>query len=318
MNKIEFYIADCVKNGGIYKYSFDGKRAEFISKKEMDFPMYMAKAGERLYIPLRYMEGSKESGVISFKITGSELTEPSAVQSTHGECACHIAVDNGNIYCANYISGSVCKLPDTLIVHEGHGPNTPRQDKAHTHFVMKTFDGYILAVDLGMDTVFTYTTDLEEVSKSKIPDGHGARHLVFSKDNRYVYCINELAATVTVFSYNDGRLTPKGTYRSLPEDFHGANTAAAIRISGDGKYLYVSNRGHDSITAFEIDGEELILKSITPCGGKGPRDFNIIGDFLICTNEGTGNVTIFSVDKEKLAFIEEIDGFGGPLCVIEA
>lgn len=318
MKKIEFFIADCIKKGGIYRYSFDGKKSEFIAKTELDFPMYMVKADDRLYIPLRYMENSKKSGVISFAIEGKELTEPSKVQSTHGECACHIAVAGDDIYCTNYLSGSVCKLPDTLVVHEGHGTNMPRQDMAHTHFVMKTFDGYVLAVDLGLDTIFTYTPDLKEVSRSKVPDGHGARHLVFSKDNRYIYCINELAATVTVFLYEAGKLTPKDTYASLPTDFVGENTAAAIRISADGKYLYVSNRGHDSVTAFEIDGEKLILKSITPCGGKGPRDFNIIGDFLICTNEGTGNVTIFDLDKDKLTFLDEISGFGDPLCVIEA
>lgn len=317
MEKYRFLVADASEGGGIYKYERKNGKTELISKLELNTPMYMAIEEDKLYVILdRYENSSKESGLVTYDIKDDRFANPSLIYSTKGEAACHLDVWRGQAYCANYISGSVIKIPDTVVIHEGKGADAIRQNKAHTHYIKRTFDGYILAVDLGIDSIITYTEDLKEVSRSKVPDGHGARHLAFSKDNRYVYCINELKATVSVFSYNSGRLSLKGTYESIPADFKGKNTAAAIRVSEDGNYLYVSNRGHNSITAFEINGEDLILKSITSCRGEGPRDFNIIGGEIICTNENSGNITIFDVNREKLTFCGEITGLKRPLCVI--
>lgn len=318
MLKHDFLVADCSEDGGIYKYTQTADGIKQVSKLPIFMPMYMAIENDKLYVITKKADkNSLESGLISYDIKGGEFVNVYEMQSTKGEVACHLAVHNGTVYCTNYTSGSIIKMPDKLVVLKGHGPHHTRQTMAHTHYITRTFDGYILAVDLGTDSIITYTEDLEEISRSKVPSGHGARHLAFSKDNKYLYCINELKATVSVFSYTKGHLILKGTYASLPVTFKGENTAAAIRISPDGKYLYVSNRGHDSITAFEIKGEELILRSITPCGGKGPRDFNIIDSHIICTNENSGNVTIFNVDGSKLSLCDEITGLKNPLCVIE-
>ncbi len=313
----EFLVADCHPEGGIYRYLMSNGKTRLVGKLSIAEPMYMQIENEKLYIIIKAIDGAEESGLITYDICGNEFVNPSEIISTKGMVACHLWVSDSEVYCANYVSGSVIKMPDRLVELEGAGPNLPRQDKPHMHYITKTFDGYILAVDLGTDSIITYDTDMNELWRSNVPAGHGARHLVFSKDNRYVYCINELAATVSVFGYDKGKLDLKGTYESLPRDFDGKNTAAAIRISQDGKYLYVSNRGHDSITVFEIAGEELILRSITPCGGKSPRDFNVFNGQIICTNEESGNVTVFNVDGEKIEYMGEIMGLKRPLCVIE-
>lgn len=318
MSNYDFLIADCDNNGGIYRYRKTENGIEQVAKLSLPMPMYMTIEENKLYVILRNKDdSSSDSGLISYDISGNEFINPSQIQSTKGEVACHLTVCNGTVYCVNYVSGSVIKMPDKLVQLQGKGPHHIRQTKPHTHFVTKTFDNYILVTDLGTDSIITFTEDLEEISRTHVPSGHGARHLVFSKDNKYVYCINELKATVSVFSYINGQLILKGTYASLPVEFKEQNTAAAIRISADGNYLYVSNRGHDSITAFEIKGEDLILRSITPCGGKGPRDFNIIDSQIICTNENSGNVTIFDVNGASLSLCDEITGLKNPLCVIE-
>ena len=287
------YIASCTDDGGIYQYSLhDDGVLELVNKTRLDRPMYMTANNGKMYVVLRApFEYSNESGVVSFDIADDgSLINMSECQSTMGEVACHIMADGDDIYCANYISGSVIKLPGTLVKHEGKGPNAIRQDSAHTHFVGLTPDNkYVCAVDLGVDTIFVYNKDMTLKSKAKVPDGHGARHIIFSKDGKYMFCANELESTLSVFSYNDGELTLLDTEKALPDDTQ--STAAAIRIYND--KIYVSNRGHNSVSVFTFSDNKLNLETTIPCLGDSPRDFDFINDFMICTNENSDNVTIF-------------------------
>lgn len=313
------YIASCVKGGGIYHYTLsENNTLDFCEKTTLDEPMYMIIRNEKMYILLRQPdEKTNFSGELSIDIDGTgKLFAPSRIISTKGVVACHLEVSDDNIYAVNYLSGSVIKLPDTLVTHSGHGLHKVRQAAPHTHFVHVSPDGkYILVTDLGLDKIFVYDKDLKLVSEVSVPSGHGPRHLAFSDDGKIVYCVNELGSSVSIFSYSDGELNLKNTISALPKDFSGDNISAAIRIKDN--YLYVSNRGHNSISVFEIkDSYNIVLKECVDCGGNSPRDFNIIDDVLICTNEKSDNVTVFKLNNYIPEIISESElNIPSPLCV---
>ncbi|MBO5745694.1 MAG: beta-propeller fold lactonase family protein, partial [Clostridia bacterium] len=206
-------------------------------------------------------------------------------------------------------------LPDTVVTHEGHGVNPARQEAPHTHFTAVAPDGYILCCDLGLDTVFTYDEDLNEISRVKVPDGHGCRHLEFSNDGKTVWCVNEMGNTVSIFDYCDGVLTLRKTVDALP-DFDGQNTAAAIRKANG--FLYVSHRGADSVARFEIlpDGDLRLLEN-TPVGGVSPRDIWIVDDLLLCANEITDSVTVLKMTDGKPTTYDTALSMKHPLCICE-
>lgn len=313
------YIASCVKGGGIYHYTLSENNVlDFCEKTTLDEPMYMIIRNEKMYILLRQPdEKTNFSGELSIDIDGTgKLFAPSRIIFTKGAVACHLEVSDDNIYAVNYVSGSVIKLPDTLVTHSGHGLHKVRQAAPHTHFVHVSPDGkYILVTDLGLDKIFVYNKDLKLVSEVSVPSGHGPRHLAFSSDGKIVYCVNELGSSVSIFSYSDGELKLQNTISALPKDFSGDNTSAAIRIKDN--YLYVSNRGHNSISVFEIkDSYNIVLKECVDCGGNSPRDFNIIDDVLICTNEKSDNVTVFKLNNYIPEIISESElNIPSPLCV---
>lgn len=313
------YIASCVKGGGIYHYTLSENNVlDFCEKTTLDEPMYMIIRNEKMYILLRQPdEKTNFSGELSIDIDSTgKLFAPSRIISTKGVVACHLEVSDDNIYAVNYVSGSVIKLPDTLVTHSGHGLHKVRQAAPHTHFVHASPDGkYILVTDLGLDKIFVYDKDLKLVSEVSVPSGHGPRHLAFSSDGKIVYCVNELGSSVSIFSYSDGKLNLKNTISALPKDFSGDNISAAIRIKDN--YLYVSNRGHNSISVFEIkDSYNIVLKECVDCGGNSPRDFNIIDDVLICTNEKSDNVTVFKLNNYIPEIISESElNIPSPLCV---
>ncbi len=292
------YIASCTENGGIYRCGLDESgHIALLDKTELDRPMYMAAENGRLYAVLRSpFNGSEESGVCSLKIgADGALDDIKHHGSTMGKVACHILIDGEDIYCANYISGSIARLGKELIVHKGKSVHPTRQEAPHTHFVGLTPDKkYICAADLGLDTVFVYNKDLTLKSRASVPLGHGARHIIFSPDGRYMFCANELASTVSAFAYADGKLTLLDTKSVLPDNTE--STAAAIRYY-DGR-IYVSNRGHDSVSELTFDGKALALQKCIPTLGKNPRDFDFTSGFMLCTNEGSDSVTVFDTKND--------------------
>ena len=288
----DIYIASCTETGGIYHYLYQNRALQFADFTPMDRPMYAVVENRKLYVVLRAPFANGESGVVIYDLDESgKPVNPSAVQSTKGIVACHILVDNEEIYCANYISGSVIKLPEQVVQHKGKGPHPTRQDGPHTHFVSLTPDKqYICVADLGCDTVFLYDRELNCHSSVNVPAGHGVRHLVFSSDGNWMFSANELTSTVSAFSYKDGRLELVDTCSALPEDFTGETTAAAIRYK-DG-CIYVSNRGHDSVSKLSFDGQKLTLLENIPCRGNSPRDFCFVGNHYLCANQDSNSVTL--------------------------
>lgn len=305
MKKIyDVFFADCDTEGGVYRYDMleDGT-LQLGSKLQLDRPMYLELHGDHLYTIVRPVDTTKESGFLKMVVQkDGSLQVEGETYSTLGFCACHLTVDEetGEAYVVNYLSGNVTKIPDKCVQHEGKSLHPTRQEKAHTHQIIFTPDGKYLSVnDLGMDRIFLYDRDLNPVSVTKAPAGSGPRHTVFSADGRYAYVLNELTSDVSVYRYADGRLEYVKSVSALPADFRGRNTAAAIRLSPDGKFLYASNRGHDSIACFAVEGEELTLLQIVPSGGEEPRDFNLTPDgrFLIATNQVGKNSVVFRMEK---------------------
>lgn len=312
----DMYIASCDRDGGIYHYKFNGKTVTEKQFYPLDRPTYMEIKNNRLYATLRDPKGTGESGVISFDLDSEgNLINESKIIYTKGVVGCHLTVTDAGIFVASYLSGSVFRSPDLLVTHTGKGVNPDRQESAHTHCTVQTPDGkYICVADLGLDKIFVYDMELKSVSSVKLPDGVGPRHLVFSDDGRFMYCITELSSQVFSHNYCDGKLEIIESINALPEDFKGENTAAAIRLNGE--YLYVSNRGHDSIAIFKVNGGKLLLEDIVSCGGKWPRDFNIWNNYLVCTNEHTNDVTFFELDNGIPKLIDLKLNMPDPLNVI--
>ena len=311
------YIADCSVDGGVYCFALN-KRGQLTQKSflPIENPMYLNIDGDKMHIALRSVEKfDGDSATVTYKIAADgQLIDSTEPVSTDGKIACHLSSLDGNVYSANYISGSVCRQGFGAVEHIGYGPYADRQDKSHCHFIAPSPDNsYLLAVDLGNDTIYTYDQQLNEVATAKVPVGHGCRHLAYSKDGRYVYCVNELASTISVFEYDDGILTLTDTFDALPDDFDGNNTAAAIRVNKG--YLYVSNRGHNSIVAFKMKGNKFEKVGFTESGGNSPRDFAIMENILICTNE-SGEITVFDVDGADLKQIKCDIKLNHPLCVV--
>jgi len=330
MRKYHVYIASCTLNGGIYHYVLQDGTFYFCEKISCDRPMYMNLHQNQMQVLLRApFSEEQESGLCVFERQESgELTVPVAAEmtkevcgsvqggdvvSTRGIVACHLCQWKGEIYAANYLSGSVFGTNGALAIHEGKGPHRQRQEAPHVHFVAPAPDSACLfAVDLGTDTIYSYDEMLQLLSTAHVPSGHGARHLAYSEDGKTVFCVGELASTVTVFTYDKGTLIPIETVSVL--DHESDSIAAAIRVKGN--WVYVSNRGDDSISSLCWDGKHLTLQHVTSCGGVFPRDFLIIEDLLICTNEKSDNVTLFRVDGGRLTDTGITLNIPAPLCVV--
>jgi len=307
------YIASCAKDGGILHCRMSGDTLKPVNFTPLDRPMHMIIAGGKMHILLRAPFENGESGLVTYGIAeDGTLVNPSPIISTMGEVACHLTADGEDVYAVNYISGSVFKAPEKLAVHEGSSIHPTRQTSPHTHFVSLTPDGeYLFVTDLGLDRIFVYRKDLSVRSTVAMPAGHGPRHLAFHADGRHVFCANELASTVSLLEYRDGELTLIDTVNALPEDFDGISTAAAIRCVGD--TVYVSNRGHDSVSVLDFSGATLTLRETIPTYGKGPRDFVIAGDRIIAANEAGDAVCVVSIDDGSL--VAKLD-IASPVCVV--
>jgi len=238
----------------------------------------------------------------------------------------HISLDQTNkvLLVAAYGKGKLYAFPieenghigqtTETIQLEGSSVNKDRQEGPHAHFILvDPTNTFVFATDLGADHILGYRLDTEKATlKPNDPPiaykghpGAGPRHFVFHPSGKYAYLINELNGSMTVlgFDHSNGVFNEIQTINTLPEDFKDENTCAAVRVSADGKFVYGSNRGHDSIAVYSVDHDtgKLTLLEIVPSGGKHPRDFNIDlkGKFLIVGNRDTNNILTYHIDQQK-------------------
>ena len=227
---------------------------------------------------------------------------------------CHISTFEDRLLASNYHQGllDLYALEEGMVrkrldqaAHEGSGPNEKRQEGPHVHFAMKNpHHSEVLVCDLGTDKVYRYEAfdALKKVGELLLPNGSGPRHIAFSKKHPYLYVFTELSSEIFVYDFMDGDYHLKQVVKTLPEDFQGENTGAAIRLSPDEKHLYVSNRGQDSISAFKVKENHLLEKIATyPSGGEHPRDFNLSPDgcFLLVAHMITNDLSLFRINKQN-------------------
>ncbi len=265
-------------------------------------------------------EGEPGGGVYAYSIDegSGDLQELNAT-SSRGGAPCYVSVppQGGHVLVANYSGGNVALLPirsdgslseaADVVQHEGSGANEQRQQAPHAHCIVPDALGeHVVAADLGIDRVLVYRLEgdaLTPADYAGVKPGAGPRHFTFHPSGRRAYVINELDSTITAFEYDRGTLEETQTIGTLPDDFDGDNYPADIHVSGDGRFLYGSNRGHDSIAVFSIDPESGDLSTVQheSVGGEWPRNFAIdpTGAFLLVANQNTNNVVVFSIDSES-------------------
>jgi 6-phosphogluconolactonase len=244
-------------------------------------------------------------------------------QSSGGAGPCHLVTDRRgrHVLAANYSGGSVCALPiredgrlgkaTALVRHRGSSVNKARQEAPHAHSInLDRANRFAFACDLGTDQVLVYRYDADrgtltpnDPPAAQLSPGSGPRHFAFHPTGKYAYVINELKSTVTAFDYDARRgvLRAVQTVSTLPRRFTGENTTAEVQVHPSGKFLYGSNRGHNSIAVFAIDARTGKLTAVGRQGKdvKIPRNFGIdpAGKFLIVANQEGDSLVVFRINR---------------------
>ena len=295
-----------------------GTVEELVVAVETADPSFLTRSADGRFL---YATNELDAGRVSaFAVGGDGSLEFLNDQPTEGAHPCHLVIDpSGNyLLSANYSSGNVAIHPiaadgslgtaTQILQREGTGPNAERQEGPHAHQV--TFDpagAYAFDVDLGSDTVYVNTLTpagrLEDVSQLKVHPGAGPRHLVFHPAGGAAYVINELDSTLTVASYADGKLAVTQTVSTRPDGASGENYPAELLITPDGRYLYGSNRGDNTIAVFATDADGLGVELIQTIGSGGdwPRHLAFSNDFtrLYAANERSSTVAVFEIDQSS-------------------
>lgn len=311
---------------GIYAFRYDastGKMTALGVVGETPDPSFIAihPSGKFLYA---VNESGKTSFVTSFALDAKsgKLTQLNHVPSL-GEDPCYIALDRTGKYLlvANYTSGTLAVFPispdgkigeKTALNQDSGtlGPKKDRQDGPHAHWIETSADNrYALAADLGLDQILIFQFDAAKGAfephmppSASLQAGSGPRHAVFSPNGKFLFVVSELSSTATSFSYDakTGDLKRVNTVSTLPPEFSGRNDVAEVAVHPNGRYLYVSNRGMDSIALFAIDPKKGTLspRGGVPTGGKEPRHFALdpAGNFMFVENQLSDTIVIFHVD----------------------
>lgn len=301
-----------IYTANVEKNEDDIKLVDVKNIVEIDRPTYFQLVGDLLFT---IIQNGDQSGIATYRIKDGKAKQLDTYFH-EGAAPCYISVDSQKhlVFTANYHLATINvfsydengKLTFiTNDTHEGHGPRA-EQDQAHPHFFDETPAGNLVSCDLGIDAVDFYKLDgdkLKHLARYHMENGFGTRHLVFSPDGKTMYIVGELSSQVNVARLNENtwKFEDVATYKTIPDDFSDHNGAAAIRISKDGKFIYISNRGHDSITVFKVldDGKLELVQRISVFGSF-PRDFKWDKDekYLVVANQNTNNATLYRRNSE--------------------
>ena len=340
---------------GIYAYRFDsdtGKLTSIGIAAETTNPSFLAVHPNHRFLyavnETGNYRGQKSGAVSAFSIdraTG-KLTLLNQVAS-RGADPCYITADKTGKYVlvANYTGGSVAVFPvledgrlgeaSSFIQHTGHGTDPQRQEGPHAHSIDLSPDNHFAIVDdLGLDETLVYRFDSAKgaltlndpqlyTTLAKADPGAGPRHFAFHTSGKFAYVVNEMGSTVSAFSYEGDRgvLRRLQTISTFPKDFSAHNDDAEIEVHPSGKFLYASNRGHDSIAVFAIDPDKGTLTQIeyAPTKGQTPRSFEIApgGSLLFAANEKSDNIVVFRINPQtgRLAPTGKVLDVAEPVCV---
>ena len=327
---VSVYIGSYAKKeeGGIHHFKFDpaaGTLTAAGTTSGVGNPSFVAVSPDKKFLYAIGESGGKKGGaVVSFSIDEksgalSQLSESSSV----GNGPCYVTADKTGkvVLVANYGGGSIASLPvsadgklgeaATFVQHTGSSINKGNQEKPHAHSINVSPDNkFALAADLGIDKILVYKLDpakgtmtANDPPSVDLPPASGPRHFAFHPSAKYVYACGEISSTVHAFTYDaeKGALKHVQSLSTLPNPVKG-NSTAECQVHPSGKYVYVSNRGHDSVAVFQVDEStgRLTAAGYTPTGGKTPRNFCVdpTGKWLLAANQGSDNVVVFKVDEK--------------------
>lgn len=340
------------KSKGVYVSHFDaqtGKLSEPELAAETRNPSFLTVHPNQRFLysvgEVNDFDGKRAGAVSAFALdqkTG-KLTLLNQ-QPSGGSGPCHLALDSKGrcLMVANYGSGSIASMPVqkdgslgeavSTIQHTGSSANPQRQSGPHAHHIIADRgDRHALVCDLGLDRVLVYRLDARRATltintPSSVPvaPGAGPRHLALSPTGKFAYVINEMGSTITAFAYDPrrGAMTELQTISTLPENFSGNSSCAEIEVHPSGKFVYGSNRGHDSLAVFTVDGKTGKLTSVEhqPTQGKTPRHFAIdpTGRWLLAENQGSDTVVVFELDVKtgRLRATGRSVAVGSPVCAV--
>lgn len=339
-----FYVGtyNTEESKGIYRYLLlqDGSLKCIGLAAVSDNSSFLAMSADKKFLVTTNENNNDGTGTVeSFLVTGDSLAFLSRSPSG-GAHPCFISVnETGFVLVANYTGGNVGllrlnkkgELAGLLDVQQHTGSGiTDRQQSPHAHSAwFNPFDKGIISVDLGTNELwFSHLdTGLQKLIspdpyKLRMDPGAGPRHLVFHPDGKWIYVVNELDCTVTLLEENDlGKYEKGGSVSTLPVGYTEPNTCADIHISSDGKFVYASNRGHNSIAMYEVNPQNghLNLFGHQSTHGNGPRNFSLSPDdnYLLVANQYTHNIVSFKCDKTSglLEYVCEIDA-PTPVCIL--
>jgi len=337
--------------GAIHAFKLNPKTGELKLVKrttDMEHPFFLAVSPDNKYLYSIHAPG-KFGGKENEYVAAYELEGRTGKlkllnrQSSQGTASCYLDIDKAGkaVVVANYSTGSVASLPvkkdgslgeaATFSQHTGSSVSPKRQKEPHAHCsVISPDQKFVFAADLGLDKIMSYQLDSQTAKLTPSPQpfvrtipGAGPRHLTFHPNGKQLYVINELKNSVTEFDYDPttGTLIEQETISTLPEDFEGTSYCADLKITPDGRFLYGTNRGHDSIAAYRIDDDgKLSLLEIEPSLGKGPQNLATTADgrFLICANMPGNNVIVFQIDDQsgKLTPLGDPIEIPSPSCIM--
>jgi 6-phosphogluconolactonase len=324
-----FYAGRFANDGekGLYAYSFNAGNgslkliSEYNAGSKISYYCFSQKHN-MFYVLNEVMSfnGQPGGGITALKydnITGSLVKSGEIVVPDGGPCYISLSHDNGYLFLANYPEGSICvvklgddgipeRVTDTIMFNE------PDSASSHAHMIKTSPDGKLICVsDLGLDKLLTFTFDKNlgklnpvENGITNISKGSGPRHFIFNDDGSMVYLINELGSTIMVFNADGkGHLNLVQTLSTIGSDYHGENACADIRFSKDGKFLYGSNRGENTIVTYSVGDDGLLqFKARTLCGGNWPRNFIVdpSGRFILISNQRSGDISVFKINSNGI------------------
>jgi 6-phosphogluconolactonase len=336
--------------GAIHAFRLDDKTGELTlvhRTTDVEHPFFLALSPDQRFlysIHAKTFGGKEHEQVAAYELAGrSGKLKLLNRQSARGTAACYLDVDASGktVVVANYSTGSVLSLPvqqdgslgeaASFIQHAGSSIDPGRQEGPHAHCIVVSPDNrFVYAADLGLDQVLGYRLDAAGAKLTsnrqpfvRTPPGAGPRHLTFHPNAKHVYVINELHNSVSLFDYDSktGVLIERQTISTLPEEFDGRSHCADLKITPDGRFLYGTNRGHDSLAAYSIgDDGKLTLIGIEPSLGKGPQNLAITpnGELLLCANMPGNNVAVFRIDQTtgNLKSVGEPTAMPMPSCIM--
>jgi len=345
MSSQTVYVGTYTDQGseGIYVFDLDVEKAKLTLKHTVGGitnPSFLVLDSQNRYL-FSVNESGNTGSVMAFRIDpDTDNLQLLNEQPSHGMHPCHLDVDtfDENVIVSNYTGGNVAIYPITqdgslgeaanVQQHSGSSVNPQRQKGPHAHSTTVSPDGkYAYSCDLGIDKIMIYKLlngqlVSNEPAFVKVQPGAGPRHFTFHPNEKFAYVINELNATITMFEYDaaSGALTTKQTVKTLPNDYYGANKCADIHVTPNGKFLYGSNRGHDSLAIYKVNAEtgELTFVGHQSTGGKAPRNFGIdpSGRLLLAANQDSHNIVTFLINSEtgELTKMSET-AVSKPVCV---